>query len=161
MLLLMFSVVAISRVRPLYWCDTMMAFGAGAVFGLNRSHVEKFVKKNYLICFVSVAILFVSVVYIPFVGQKYWIAHNIKSLAFAAMVVMATMKISVDSAVLRWSGEHLFPIYIYQRIPMIVFSTLFPAAFQDAHCWIYFLLSAIISVFIASIYPHFQVKFAK
>lgn len=160
-LLLSVSVIALSRVRPLFWCDTMMAFGAGAVFGLNRSRVEEFLKKNYLVCFVSAVILFVSVVYIPFVGKKYWIAHNIKSLAFAAMVVMVTMKISVDNALLRWSGEHLFPIYIYQRIPMIVFSTLFPAAFQDAHCWIYFLLSAIISVVIASLYPYFQVKLTK
>lgn len=160
-LLLSVSVIALSRVRPLFWCDTMMAFGAGAVFGLNRSRVEEFLKKNYLICFVIAVILFVSVVYIPFVGKKYWIAHNIKSLAFAAMVVMVTMKISIDNALLRWSGEHLFPIYIYQRIPMIVFSTLFPAAFQDAHCWIYFLLSAIISVVIASLYPYFQVKLTK
>ena len=159
--LLAISVFALSRVRPGYWCDTMMAFGAGAVYGLYRSRIEEFVKKNYLLCLMIAAVLFVSVKYIPIIGQRYWIAHNMKSIAFAAIVVMATMKISVDCAVLRWSGEHLFPLYIYQRIPMIVFSTLFPVAFRDVRCWIYFAISACIAITLASLYPCFQFRGSK
>lgn len=154
--LLAISVFALSRVRPGHWCDTMMSFGAGAVYGLNRGRVEEFVKKYYLICLAIAVVLLASVSHIPLVGQKYWIAHNIKSIAFAAIVVMATMKISIDSALLRWSGEHLFPIYIYQRIPMIVFSTLFPAAFQGARCWIYFAISACIVIALAALYSRFK-----
>lgn len=157
-LLLATSVVALSRVRPSWWCDTLMAFGAGAVYGLNRSRIEEFVRKNYCICPTLAVVLFVSVGYIPFVGQRYWMAHNIKSIAFAAIVVMATMKISVDSVLLKWSGEHLFPLYIYQRIPMIVFSTVFPAAFEDARCWIYFCISACIAIAFAALYPRFQFR---
>ena len=156
--LLTISVVALSRVRPSWWCDTMMAFGAGVVYGLNRNCIEDYVKKNYWIGLTLAVVLFVSVGYIPFVGQKYWIAHNIKSIAFAAIVVMATMKISVDSVLLKWSGEHLFPLYIYQRIPMIVFSALFTAAFEDARCWIYFCISACIAIALAVLYPRFQFR---
>ena len=158
MLLFATSVVALSRVRPSWWCDTLMAFGAGAVYGLNRNCIENYVKKNYWICLAFAVVLFVFVGYIPFIGQKYWISHNIKSVAFAIIVVMATMKISVDSAMLKWSGEHLFPLYIYQRIPMIVFSTLFPAAFKDARCLICFCISACIAIAIAILYPRFQFR---
>lgn len=156
--LLTISVVALSRVRPSWWCDTMMAFGAGVVYGLNSSRIEEFVKKNYWICLALAVVLFVSVGYIPFIGQKYWISHNIKSIAFAAIVVMASMKISVDSVLLKWSGEHLFPLYIYQRIPMIIFSTVFPAVFEDARCWIYFCISACIAIALAALYPRFQFR---
>ena len=157
-LLLATSVFTLSRVRPGWWYDTMMAFGSGVVYGINRNRIEEFVKNNYLFCLLTAVGLFVSVMHIPFVGQKYWIAHNIKSIAFAAIVVMATMKISIDSALLRWSGEHLFPLYIYQRIPMIVFSTLFPTSFQDARCWIYFAMSAGIAIALAGLYPRFQFR---
>ena len=158
MLLLATSVVALSRVRPSWWCDTLMAFGAGAVYGPNRNCIEDYAKKNYWICLAFAVVLFVSVGYIPFIGQKYWISHNMKSIAFAAIVVMASMKISVDSVLLKWSGEHLFPLYIYQRIPMIVFSTVFPAAFEDARCWIYFCISACIAIALAALYPRFQFR---
>lgn len=157
-LFLAIFVFVLSRVRPGYWYGTMMAFGAGAVYGINRSRIEALIKKNYVICLVVAIVLFVTVEHIPWLGQKYWITHNIKSIAFAAMVVMATMKILVRSALLRWSGEHLFPLYIYQRIPMIIFVTLHPAAFQDARCWIYFVISACIAIAIAVLYPRFQFR---
>lgn len=156
--LLAISVVILSVVRSSWWYDTMMTFGAGVVYGLNRSRIEEFVKKNYWICLVMVVVLFVSVRFIPYIGRKHWISYNIKSVAFAAIVIMATMKILVNSTLLRWSGEHLFPLYIYQRIPMVVFSTLFPAAFLDARCWIYFAISAGISIVLACLYPRFKFR---
>lgn len=152
------SVFVLSRVRPGYWYGTMMAFGAGVIYGINRSRIEALVKRNYVICLAIAVVLFVSVEHIPWLGQKYWITYNLKSIAFAAMVVMATMKISVDSPLLRWHGEHLFPLYIYQRIPMMIFATLHPAAFQDARCWIYFVISACIAIAIAVLYPRFQFR---
>lgn len=157
-LLLIVSVLALSRLRPGYWCDTMMAFGAGTVYGVSRNRIEAFVRKNYFISLVIAIVLFVSAAYIPILGQRHWISHNIKSIAFAAIVVMATMKITVDCALLKWSGEHLFPLYIYQRIPMIVFSTLVPSAFLGGCCWIYFVISACVAIGLAALYPRFQVR---
>ena len=135
-----------------------MAFGAGVVYGLNRRRMEELIKKRYWIVLVFAAVMFIAVPYMPLIGQRHWIAHNMQSIMFAAIVVMATMKISVDSPLLRWSGEHLFPLYIYQRIPMMVFSTLFPVAFHDARCWICFAISAGIAILIASFYRRFQVR---
>ena len=103
--------------------------------------------------------LFVSAGYIPFVGQKYWIAHNIKSIAFAAIVVMATMKISVDSMLLKWSGEHLFPLYIYQRIPMIVLFSLFPISIDNWRILVCLALSLLVAITIAILYPKVQICF--
>ena len=62
------SVISLSRVRPGYWCDTMMAFGAGVVYGLNRSHIEEFVRKNYLICLMLAIVSLASVEYVPLLG---------------------------------------------------------------------------------------------
>lgn len=71
-----FSCCPLARQTKLV-CDTLMAFGAGAVYGLNRNCIEDYVKKNYWICLALAVVLFVSVGRIPFIGQKYWISHNI------------------------------------------------------------------------------------
>ena len=38
---------------------------------------------------------------------------------------MITMKVKISNTPLIWLGIHLFPIYIYQRIPMIYFQKVF------------------------------------
>lgn len=45
-------------------------------------------------------------------------------MAFVAVVVLFTMKVSVSSHIFTWFGEHVFSVYMLQRIPMIIFSDL-------------------------------------
>ena len=55
--------------------------------------------------------------------EKRWLApgyFTVWAMCFTAAVVMLTMKISFDSRILRWFGQHLFGIYIIQRIPFMV-----------------------------------------
>ena len=152
------AVVALSRIKPGFWSDTIMAFGAGVVYGANRDYMERFAKKYYWFCIVIAVFIFISIDFCPVIGSRYWLSFNIKSIAFALLIVMITMRVSFNSALLRWSGENLFPLYIYQRIPMIVFSTLFPTAFQDGRCWIYFAISAVIAIAFAALYPRFRLR---
>ena len=153
---LMIFVALLSRVKPSWWYDTVMAFGAGVVYGSYRKGVENLIRKHYVCFLIMVVLLFLSIEYFPIIGTRHWIAFNVKSVLFAFIVIILTMKVSLRSDLLQWSGEHLFPLYIYQRIPMIVFSTLHPVAFQDFRCWIYFVLSMAISIAIAFFYPKFQ-----
>lgn len=39
---------------------------------------------------------------------------------FAAAIVIFTMRWVVDNPFLRWVGEHLFELYILQRLPMMI-----------------------------------------
>ena len=151
-------VVGLALVKPSYWYDTMMTFGAGVLYGLFREQVERFVRERYWGCLAAALGVFLATRYLPLPGRLHFATFNCQSIAFAALVVMGTMKVVVRCPALRWCGEHLFPLYIYQRIPMIVFSALHPAAFQDWRCWIYCALSAMIAVLVAAIYPKFQFR---
>lgn len=44
--------------------------------------------------------------------------------AFAGLLVLLTMKIKPGNSVLTFLGNHVFSIYILQRIPMMVLSRL-------------------------------------
>ena len=136
----------------------MMVFPAGVFYGLYKEWIEGFLARYYWPCLALFGVLLAVVTHLPVIGPRYWASFNLKSICFAFIIIMATMKIELHSPALRWCGEHLFPLYIYQRIPMIVFSTLHPAAFKDWRCWMYFLLSLGFSVFIAGQYRRFRFK---
>ena len=142
-------VLVLSRVKPPWWSDTLMAFPLGVLFGLDADAILGFLRKNYWICLAALIALIVAIPHCLFIGHRHWIAFNVKSVAFAIVIVMATMRIELDSSALHWCGRHLFALYIYQRLPMVVFTTLNPAAFQTQFRWIYFGLSLAISIAIA------------
>lgn len=155
-------VLMLFRVKSHIWYDTMMCFPAGVFFCLNRDRIQGLFK-NFYFQFLGAFTLILIVAglvagHIRATRLIYGGVFNIKSISFALIVVMATMKIELRSPVLRWCGEYLFPIYIYQRIPMIVFSTLHPSAFSDWRCWIYCALSAVITIGIAVVYPRFAIR---
>ena len=159
--LVVLFVLTLFRVKSHIWYDTMMCFPAGVVFCLNRDRILDLFKKYYL-QFLGAFTLILIVAglvagHIRATRFVYGGVFNIKGISFALIVVMVTMKIELRSPLLRWCGEHLFPIYIYQRIPMIVFSTLHPSAFSDWRCWIYGIVSFGITILIASQYRRFKV----
>ena len=145
-------ILVLTRVKPPWWSDTLMAFPAGVFFGLYADAILGFLQKNYWICWAALIAIFVAFPHCPFLGHRHWIAFNVKSVAFAIVIVMATMRIKVNSSPLFWCGKHLFALYIYQRLPMVIFTTLHPAAFQTKFRWIYFGLSLAISLSIAWLY---------
>lgn len=155
-------VFAVSRLKESYWYDTVMAFPAGVVFCIHKEKLEKFISRNYCLCFVVIAVLFFLASHqMSITGTRRWwlvfnlMAFNLKSVCFALLVVMGTMRISLRSPMLRWCGEHLFPLYIYQRIPMLIFSKLHPEAFRDWRCWLYCILSFAITLLISQQYRRF------
>lgn len=152
------AVLVLSRVKDQpCWYDTMMVFPAGVMYSLYRERIERFLAKYYWPCLALLSVAFATVTHLPVVGSRHWASFNLKSICFALIVVLVTMKVELRSPALRWCGEHLFPIYIYQRIPMIIFSTLHPAAFMDWRCWIYGTVSFGITILIASQYRRFKV----
>lgn len=148
----------LQRVKPPWWSDTMITFAAGVVYGLNKGAIERFIRKNYLLCFLLVAIMFLIIPKLPLISSKHFVMFNLKSIAFAILVVLVTTKLKVNSPILYWSGKHLFPLYIYQRIPMIVLSTLHPAAFMDWRRWVYFVVCSVITIFIAWGYAKVHIR---
>ena len=155
-IILIFVVIGLSRVKESWWYDTMMSFGVGVAYAIHKKQIEPFVRRWYWTVLFSLATAFVAIPHLPLISRCHFAMFNMKSVVFAILVVLLTMKLELRCPVFAWCGKNLFPLYIYQRIPMLVFSTIWPAAFSDWRSCIFCGLSAFVTVCIAQFYQRFK-----
>lgn len=68
------------------------------------------------------------------------------------------MRIKVNNKALIWLGKNLFPLYIYQRIPMIVFATIAGGYWIAEYPILYVVVCAVVTVTIAFFYKYWGIK---
>jgi len=113
-----------------WWYNTILVYPLGMFFGIFHKKVEfiVFKGKNYYLIFGACVILFllswlphiVSNIHIPGITLVCWILRIVASIA---ITIMLMMKFEIGNKFLVWLGVNLFPLYIYQRLPMILLST--------------------------------------
>jgi membrane-bound acyltransferase YfiQ involved in biofilm formation len=112
-----------TKVKGSFWCDTVLCYPLGMFYSVHKERIEKAVNKNrfiYYLMLLSLILLFLFLNY--FVNRNIsFVIDLVQMLAFVMMVVIATMRFSFDNKILYWLGNHLFEIYILQRIPFILF----------------------------------------
>lgn len=69
------------------------------------------------------------------------------------MIILLMMKVKIGNGFLIWLGANLFPLYIYQRLPMIVLSTYF-----SLNPYVFIVLSFALTCAIVPIYKKIQIK---
>lgn len=126
LLLLIIVSFALSLVKESYWYNTLWAYPAGMLFSTNLKRIESFIDLHYILSLFILLSLFSLIYAIPM--DLAGLRMNFLSIVFALTVTTLSMRIRIYNPVLRWCGEKLFPLYIYQRIPMIVFAAILPSA---------------------------------
>lgn len=155
-MILFMSMLLLSYLKESWWYDTILCFGAGLVFSNYKNQLEELMKTHYKSIFLALLLLFIFLSYLPLYlkGLKY----NMLSIVFCLLVIMITLKFKMDNKVLVWMGTNLFPLYIYQRVPMIIFSSLAGGTFV-ANFPIAFVVSCfVITVLIAYLYKYWAIK---
>lgn len=108
-----------------WWYDTIMCYPLGMWYAIVKPTIDKTVLPDFNKWFGCLA---ASVVAFAALRQLRAGLHGsravfaVEALAFAAVIVFASMRISVGNPVLHWFGNHVFSVYILQRIPMSVLS---------------------------------------
>lgn len=109
--------------RDDYWYNTLLMFPLGVWFSLLRRPLEKLVMRDgmrYALAGLAAALLYIwSFDHRWGFGLK---GYTLWAAMFAVVTVLLTMKVSFDSSVLNWFGDHVFSVYMLQRIPMILLS---------------------------------------
>ena len=83
------------------------------------------------------------------------LSHNAITVVFVLISAILLTKYDLTGrGGLLWCGKCLFPIYIYERIPMTVF-----ADALASHPVVFILVSAAITAAIASVYKYWRVSF--
>ena len=148
--------ILLSFVRPPWWSNTILAFPAGILFSQHKERIEGIINKHYLTLLIILIIAFSILYVIPLEAKG--IRHNLLSIVFAFIIIMLSMRIKVDNCALRWCGANLFPLYIYQRIPMIALSSALPSWMLNEQPLIYVALCGVITVMIAYFYKFFKIS---
>lgn len=107
--------------QPSYWYNTLILFVLGFYYSYFKNTIEKLVMKNditYFLALLAVVCVYIAAFIIKRSGgiEEY----TLWAVAFTLLVVILTMKISVNNQLLVWLGQHVFSIYILQRIPMTI-----------------------------------------
>lgn len=108
-----------------WWWDTIMCYPLGMWYALAKPYIDRVLLPNFskwLSCTAITAIVFFAMREIfsaMHASRKIFVPM---ALVFAVLMVLISMRISVNNRVLQWFGKRVFGIYILQRIPMIVLS---------------------------------------
>jgi hypothetical protein len=150
-----FCIAILSVTKGSYWYNTMLSFPAGYVYSQYKNQLEHFVKSHYLSCLIILLVIFAVLHIKPYLEV---VSYNIQSIAFALLVVLLTMKMKIDNKWLLWMGVNLFPLYIYQRIPMIAMRETLGNDFIKNYTIVYVIACLAITVLIAKFYKYWQIK---
>lgn len=116
-----------------HWFNTFFCYAAGMWYSRYRGDIEKLVLKSGFSYFAALLTLALTYMLCRRLGGWPEFAM-LQAPFFALALTAATMKVRVDNPVLRWYGDHLFEVYMIQRIPMIVFGKLGMGANKYLYC---------------------------
>lgn len=102
------------------WYDTAWCFALGCSWSHWKEHLHRRLNTHSRMPMLLSAMLFILFYGMCYVKPIYKnLCYPIASVCFCLVFVQLTRYIRLQSKVLYWFGMHLFPIYIYQRLPMI------------------------------------------
>lgn len=149
-------IVVLGFFKPEFWYNTLLCFCAGIFFSKFREIVESFVCRHYWVMLTAILLLMILLCNLPIFARG--LVYNAFSVTFCAFVLLMTLKFKLNSPILLWCGKNLFPLYIYQRIPMIILFNINGGTFVNNYPIIYALLCMIITGLIAYLYKYWNVK---
>lgn len=113
-----------SKGSEFWWWDSLLAYPAGLLYSSRRKQIERALQSRYALWLVAfLGLCVASRILSKFVGVDCPLRVpllNVRTICFAMAIVMIMMKVDFGNAASIWMGRHLFPIYIYQRLAMLV-----------------------------------------
>lgn len=142
-----------------WWYNTILTFPAGVIFSAYKEKWLPILKKYYRIFLPLSIFIFAGFRILP--NSFRGILYNLDSLACVFCILLLSMKIQVQNGPLKWLGAHLFPLYIYQRLPMIALFSIDGGNFVKQNPILYVLICFGITLLIAFPYKYWQISFSK
>ena len=140
-----------------WWYNTILCFPAGVAYSVWKDRFEMFFQNHYLISLSFMLALFMVLHFIR-IPSGHGLAYNFMSVVFALLIVLLTMKVRIGNKALFWFGSNLFPLYIYQRMPMIVIRHLAGDMFLCNYPYLYVVACFLMTCIIAWGYKYWQIK---
>ena len=157
--ILFMYVLILSRFKGSWWYDTCLAYSAGGIYCYYKEYLENIINRKYsLSIFMGGGILLISYIVMLKAPIAKPLFMNVCSIFFSIFIIILTMGFQLKSRILEWSGKNLFPLYIYQRIPMILFSTVCGGYLVSEWKYAYVIICVVVSIILVHIYKYINIK---
>ena len=131
------------HLRASHWYDTIACYVFGMAYSLCKEKIEAIINKNVLI---YISLLLLSLFLFYTLKNRSVLIEIVVNLIFCALILLVTMKVTFKNKVLLWFGDHLFEVYILQRLPMIMLKRI---GLLDFNVYVYFVFCLAITVLIS------------
>lgn len=155
--LIVVGMAMLSFLKPSRWYNTILCFPAGMFLSTYKDRILSICKDHFLVALLISLFVFIVFRVSP-LQSLHGLLYNIQGIAFAFLVFLLTMKIKTENGVLRWLGINLFPIYIYQRIPMIAIAGIAGEKFVCGYPYVFIVSCFVITCLIALGYKYWRIK---
>jgi len=156
LLVIAYTLIMVKYSEGSWWYDSAYSYAGGAIFAWKRDKLLSFFRNNYVTVGIISIFGFVLCYYSP---TFFGIMPNFSGLFLCIIIILLCNKIKLKNNFLHWSGKNLFPLYIYQRVPMLIFSSICDGLIMYNHPYIYILLCLVCTIIIALAYKYFSVNF--
>jgi peptidoglycan/LPS O-acetylase OafA/YrhL len=145
--------------KPAHWYNTMLVFPAGVTYALYADKLERLIQKKYgLVVLTLIAVFFLIHLFMG-MHPLHGLTFNVKSIVFALLIVVLTMKFRIGNRWLYWCGASLFPLFIYQRVPMLSMRAIAGNEWICEHPNVFIIVCFVITVGITLLYnKYFRLK---
>ena len=138
-----------------WWYNTIFSYPAGVFMAMNKERLIGLVKKYFWPILFGLIALFL---FLWVFRKSNHMIYSTASVAFAFGIVALTTRIRIQNRYLIWLGMNLFPVYIYQRLPMLTLNELCPSL-VSVYPIAFYLISFLITIIIAASYRFWRLSF--
>lgn len=117
------AVLYLLKGKEYWWYDTLLCYPLGMWYALAKPYIDKLLLKDFSRWFSVTAITLTVFILLNDLFPIYHKSRKIfipMALVFALLIVLISMRVSINNGILRWFGKRVFGIYILQRIPMLI-----------------------------------------
>lgn len=134
--------------KSYWWYDTILSYPVGAIWAVYKDKIDKIIDKyGILFILISLFMLFLfKRLYLGTSGLGYAIIANLRGLSLIVFINTFLHYVSIGNKILVWLGRNLFPLYIYQRVPMIVLANVAAGALTFNPYYIFIPLSFLLTL---------------
>lgn len=110
---------------PTRYYNTLILLPLGFLYSYWKDSIDGFVMRNEIYYLIVAGLVLIAYVISYKKRWDYGIeSYTVWAVFFIAVILVIAMKVKLKSPVLHWFGEHVFSIYILQRLPMMVLDRL-------------------------------------
>lgn len=141
-------VAVIYKTKPgeTWWCDTVLCYVAGMIYGYFKDYLDRALEKRYIVMLLASIVLFFGINFVlsKMHGIVFVLGYNLLACALCFLISVVTYHIKIDNDILQFLGKYGFEIYILQRIPDMILQP-----YLSGYTIPYFLISLSFTILIA------------